>query len=195
MELILASGSPRRRELLETIGLGPFRVVKPVFDEGTVRAPSPAALVEALSAGKAAAVAAGEGPDALILAADTVVVLDGAILGKPAHRADARRMLSALSGREHTVYTGVTVRRGERVLTRHQATDVTFRPLTAGEIEAYLDTGEPMDKAGAYGIQGVGALLVSGIRGDYFNVMGLPVCLLGGMLSQFGLDCLSPRAM
>ena len=97
-------------------------------------------------------------------------------------------MLADLSGREHTVYTGVTVRRGDQILTRHEATQVRFRPLTEEEIAAYVATGEPMDKAGAYGIQGRGALLARGIDGDYFNVVGLPVCLLGQMLLRFGVD-------
>ena len=100
-------------------------------------------------------------------------------------------MLSALSGREHIVYTGVTVCRGGQILTQHEATAVRFRPLTAQEIDAYIATGEPMDKAGSYGIQGRGALLVEGISGDYFNVVGLPVCRLGRMLTQFGVDPLT----
>lgn len=191
MELILASGSPRRRELLGTMGLRDFRIIKPDFEEKGVRAPSPDALVEALSAGKAAAVAARAGEEPVILAADTVVVLDGTVLGKPADRADAVAMLRALSGRGHRVYTGITVRQGARSVTRHEVTSVFFRPLFSEEIERYVDTGEPMDKAGAYGIQGLGALLVERIEGDFFNVMGLPVCLLGEVLKQFGLDCLA----
>lgn len=191
MELILASGSPRRKELVSAMGFREFRIIKPDFDESAVSAPSPAALVEALSAGKAAAVAAKEDENALILAADTVVVLDGNILGKPADRAEAAAMLSSLSGREHQVYTGITLRRGGQVLTEHEAAFVSFRPLSPREIEDYISTGEPMDKAGAYGIQGVGALLVEGIRGDYFTVMGLPVCRLGQMLRRFGVDCLA----
>lgn len=191
MNIILASGSPRRKELLETMGIRSFTILKPDFDEGVVTAPDPGALVEALSRGKAAAAAGScADPGALILAADTVVALDDAVLGKPADEADAFRMLSALSGRRHKVYTGVTVRRGDQVLTGHEVTEVAFRPLTESEILAYIRTGEPMDKAGAYGIQGRGSLLVEGIVGDYFNVMGLPVCRLGLMLREFGLDCL-----
>ena len=194
MNLILASGSPRRRELLETMGLRDFTVLKPEFDEGAVTAPGPGALVEALSRGKAAAAAAQAGSGSLILAADTVVALADAVSGKPADEADAFRMLSALSGRRHKVYTGVTLRQGDRVLTGHEVTEVAFRPLTEAEIWTYIRTGEPMDKAGAYGIQGRGSLLVEGIVGDYFNVMGLPVCRLGLMLREFGLDCLAPAA-
>ena len=151
----------------------------------------PDCLVEELSRRKAEAVQAMAGEDALIIAADTVVVLDGAVLGKPEDEAGACRMLSALSGREHQVYTGLTVLRGAKRRTGHEVTAVTFRPLSQEEIAAYLATGEPMDKAGAYGIQGYGALLVSGILGDYYNVMGLPVCRLGQVLQEFGIDCLA----
>ena len=120
-----------------------------------------------------------------------MVALDGAVLGKPADESDAARMLSALSGRTHQVFTGLTVACGADVRTVSEETAVTFRPLTAEEIAAYVRTGEPMDKAGAYGIQGYGALLVEGIRGDYYNVMGLPVCRLGGLLRELGVDCLA----
>lgn len=191
MEIILASGSPRRKELLEIMGLRSFRVVKPDFDEGSIPPAPPAVLVEALSRGKAAAVSQELcDPDALIIAADTVVALEDAVLGKPQDELDAFRMLASLSDVRHQVYTGVTVRRGEELLTGHEVTSVTFRSLTEGEINDYISTGEPMDKAGAYGIQGFGSLLVQRIEGDYFNVMGLPVCRLGQMLRQFGLDCL-----
>ena len=195
MKLILASGSPRRKELLGNMGFSDFEVLKPDFDESAVTAPDPGALVEALSAGKAEAAAReGNDPEALLLAADTVVVLDGAVLGKPKDEADAFEMLSALSGRTHLVYTGVTLCRGGEVLTEHEISEVTFRTLTGEEIRNYIATKEPMDKAGAYGIQGFGALLVEGIRGDYFNVMGLPVCRLGTMLKHFDVDCLRRAA-
>jgi len=195
MNLVLASGSPRRKELLGNMGFSGFTVLKPDFDEDAVTAPDPGGLVEALSAGKAEAAAREvSDPEALLLAADTVVVLDGAVLGKPRDEADAFRMLSALSGRTHRVYTGVTLRRGGEVLTGHEVSEVTFRSLTEEEIRNYIATKEPMDKAGAYGIQGFGALLVEGIRGDYFNVMGLPVCRLGTMLKQFDVDCLRRAA-
>ena len=189
-EILLASQSPRRRELLERMGLS-FRVLAPSIDERMDRALEPHRLVETISAEKARAVRAlaGEGP--VIIAADTVVALDGALLGKPRDREDAVRMLTALQGRRHQVYTGFTVLRGSREITRSEETQVVFRPLTPQEIERYVDTGEPMDKAGAYGIQGYGALLVEGIRGDYFNVMGLPVCALGLALREFGVDCLT----
>ena len=187
MDIVLASQSPRRRELLERLGL-PFRTLVPDIDERMDRPLPPAELVAVISAEKARAAQALAGPEAIVIAADTVVALDGAVLGKPAGEADAARMLSALAGRTHHVYTGLTVLRGERVRTVSEETAVTFRPLTEQEIAAYVRTGEPLDKAGAYGIQGYGALLVEGIRGDYFNVMGLPVLRLARMLRGFGVD-------
>ena len=187
-QLILASQSPRRQELLRRIGAEHFTVLVTDSDESWDPSWSPEELVGRLSARKAAAAAAQAGPGAVVLAADTMVFLDDKRLGKPADEAEAFAMLSALSGREHTVWTGVTVRQGERVSTQAVATAVQFRPLTIQEIRAYIATGEPMDKAGAYGIQERGALLVEGIRGDYFNVMGLPVLRLARMLRPFGVD-------
>ena len=190
MNLILASNSPRRRKLLERIGVTDFKVAAPNVDETVEDRLSPAETVEQLSLRKARAAAEKAGPDGLIIAADTVVALDGAVLGKPHSEDDAFAMLSALSGREHHVYTGVTVLRGDRAVTEHEETAVTFRALEPDEIRGYIATGEPMDKAGAYGIQGIGALLVSGIRGDYCNVVGLPVFRLGRILAEFGVDLL-----
>ena len=175
---------------MERIGLTPFRVIPAEGEEVKDPALTPAELVEGLSAQKAAEVAARAGGSALVIGADTVVVLDGQVLGKPRDEADAFAMLSALAGRSHEVFTGVTVTAGGRTLSRHQRTLVRFRPLTSAEIRRYIATGEPMDKAGAYGIQEKGALLVEGIEGDYFNVMGLPVCLLGEMLLEFGVAVL-----
>ena len=192
MDIILASQSPRRKELLGQMGLRGFKITSPEVDETVEEHMPPAQVVEELSRRKALAVAGHADPDDLIIAADTVVALEGAVLGKPADRADAARMLAALAGRTHFVYTGLTVLRGERARTVSEETAVTFRPLTEGEIAAYVATGEPLDKAGAYGIQGYGALLVEGIRGDYYNVMGLPVCRLGLLLGELGVDCLAP---
>lgn len=191
MAIILASQSPRRRQLLEQMGFTDF-IVRPAQGE-ELADPSlaPGTLVEALSRQKALEISSAAKEDDLIIAADTVVAVDGQVLGKPHSTQQAHQMLSALSGREHTVYTGVTVCRGDQILTQHEATAVRFRPLTAQEIDAYIATGEPMDKAGSYGIQGRGALLVEGISGDYFNVVGLPVCRLGRMLTQFGVDPLT----
>ena len=190
MNIILASQSPRRKELLGRMGIRDFETISPNVDESVFHGLPPEELVRRLSAEKAAAVAGRAGEDAIVIAADTVVALEGAVLGKPADELDAFKMLSALSGVRHQVYTGVTVCRGGEKQTAHEVTDVTFRELSEGEIEDYIATGEPMDKAGAYGIQGYGALLIQGISGDYYNVMGLPVCRLGGMLARFGVDCL-----
>ena len=194
MAVILASQSPRRRELLERMGISDF-LIRPaqgeeIFDPSL----TPAQLVEVLSRQKAEEISAGAGPEDIVIAADTVVSVDGRVLGKPGDGAEAAEMLAALSGREHTVYTGVTVRRGGETVTEHEATAVRFRPLTGEEIAAYVATGEPMDKAGAYGIQGLAALFVTGIAGDYFNVMGLPLHLVGEMLRSFGVELLSGRA-
>ena len=194
MALILASQSPRRRELLGQMGLTDFIIRPALGEERADPNLSPDRLVEALSAHKGLEVAAASDPGDLVIAADTVVAVDGQVLGKPRDRADALRMLAALSGRAHTVYTGVTLCRDGVVLTQHEATQVRFRTLTPAEMEAYVDTGEPMDKAGAYGIQGYGALLVEGIEGDYSNVVGLPVCRLGRMLARFGVDALALAA-
>ena len=194
MDIILASKSPRRRELLEQMGVRDFRIITPDIDEHMDRDLPPAELVRQISEEKARAVAAQVGPDAVVIAADTVVALDGVVLGKPADKEEAFRMLSLLSGNRHQVYTGLTVLRGEQVFSQWEETAVTFRPLTAEEIEAYIATGEPMDKAGAYGIQGYGALFIEGISGDYYNVMGLPVCRLGQILGQLGMDCMALAA-
>ena len=189
MAMILASQSPRRRELLGQMGFS-FTVRPAKGEELAHPELTPAQLVEELARQKALEVSAEAGADDVVVAADTVVAIDGKVLGKPHDKVHAAQMLSALSGREHTVYTGVAVKRGKTLLVEHEATQVRFRPLTQREIDLYIQTGEPMDKAGAYGIQGFGALLIEGIQGDYYNVMGLPVCRLGGILRQLGVDCL-----
>ena len=194
MEIILASGSPRRRELLEHMGIREFAVISPDAVESLADGLPPAEQVERLARRKAEAVAAQVSPDALIIAADTVVTLEGTILGKPADEEEAFRMLSALSGVRHQVYTGVTVAQGGKVLTGPEVTSVDFRSLEPEEVELYIATGECMDKAGAYGIQGYGALLIEGINGDYYNVVGLPVARLARMLKEFGVDCLKLAA-
>ena len=190
MEIILASQSPRRKELLERMGIRTFTVMDSGVDEHEEELLPPEELVCRLSERKAEAVAQRAPAGAVVIAADTVVSLDGAILGKPADKLEAFRMLSTLSGVRHQVYTGVTVMRDGEKQIEHETTDVTFRELSEEEIERYLATGEPMDKAGAYGIQGYGALLVERIEGDYYNVMGLPVCRLGQMLRRVDVDCL-----
>ena len=183
MKIVLASQSPRRRQLLGQMGLE-FTTQSPEIDESAFHGRDARDLVETLSREKARWVARQQTPDTLVIGADTVVVLDGAILGKPRDGAEAEAMLAALSGRDHQVFTGVTLCQGDRILTQAEETQVTFRPLTGQEIRQYVSTGEPMDKAGAYGIQGLGGLLVEGIRGDYHNVMGLPIQLLGRMLKE-----------
>lgn len=184
--LILASASPRRHELLTAAGLA-HTVLTSEADETLPAGISPADAVEMLSARKAAAVLPIAPEGSLIVAADTVVALAGEILGKPKDEADASRMLTALSDGEHHVYTGVTVTDGVKTVTAHACTAVRMRKITRAEIDAYIRTGEPMDKAGAYGIQGRAALFVSGIEGDYANVVGLPLSLLGDILTrEFG---------
>lgn len=188
--LILASKSPRRRELLDRIGLA-HTVVSVDSDEWHPDGLSPEGIVKHISLSKAYAAANMAAPEDIVLTADTMVFLDGRALGKPAGEADAFATLSALSGRTHTVSTGVTLLQGNRTLTEAETTRVTFAPLDGDTIRAYLRTGEPMDKAGSYGIQGYGALLIEGIEGDFFNVMGLPLRRLSRMLAKFGVHVLS----
>lgn len=186
--IVLASASPRRSALLEQAGLR-FEVLPPSVEE-TYRGEPPEEFAREASARKAAAVARLR-PEAAVVAADTVVVLDGRVLGKPDGLEQARAMLAALSGREHRVITGVTVRWGERGRTGARETRVWFRRLRPEEIDRYVATGEPLDKAGAYGIQGRGVLLVERLEGCYTNVVGLPLGLLRELFFDLGLDLLS----
>lgn len=186
--IVLASGSPRRQELLTRIGIRDFTVRVPQVEEWYPQGLTPPEIVSYISREKSQAVPSEE--DEIVITADTMVFLDGKRLGKPRDEADALRMLSALQGRHHTVCTGVTVRQGERLLTRAQSTQVWFREAATEELKHYIRSGEPMDKAGAYGVQGLGALLVERIDGDFFNVMGLPVLLLSRMLAEFGVTLL-----
>ena len=190
MQYVLASASPRRRELMELLGVHPLKILPAVGEEIADPGLTGGALAEALALHKAREVAQRCSADDIVIGADTIVCLDDAMFGKPHDEADAARMLRALSGRAHTVYTGVAVIRGAQTRTHAEATTVRFRPFTDAEIAGYIATGEPMDKAGAYGIQGKGSLLISGIDGDFFNVMGLPVCALGQMLKLFGTELL-----
>ncbi len=198
--LVLASTSPRRRELLGVLGL-PFEVAPSDFDESSipVGALQPGAWVMRLAEGKARAVAARTEGDAVVIGADTTVVLEGEYLNKPQDDDDARRMLRRLGGQTHTVYTGLCLaetRNGRlvRVATDFAQTGVTFAPLSEAVIEAYVATGEPRDKAGAYGIQGKALAFIPGIEGDYFNVVGLPVFLLCRMLEPWGISPWQPHA-
>lgn len=189
-KIVLASASPRRQELLRRIGLTDFDVRVPETGEACPAGLTPQKTVEYISREKADAAAALCTGDEILITADTMVFLDGRRLGKPADGADALRMLTALQGRRHTVCTGVTVRQGGRSLTESESTEVFFRAAAEAELLAYIKTGEPADKAGAYGIQGRGALLVERINGDFFNVMGLPLLRLSRMLAQFGVSLL-----
>ena len=188
--IVLASGSPRRQELLNRIGITDFDIRVPQTDEHYPAGLTPAQIVEYISREKADAAAKLCTPEEIVITADTMVFLDDKKLGKPADESEALAMLTALQGRHHTVCTGVTVRQGQRMLTRAQSTHVFFRPASETELRAYIAGGEPMDKAGAYGVQGQGALLVERIDGDFFNVMGLPVLLLSRMLAAFGITLL-----
>lgn len=182
--LILASGSPRRQELLHLI-TSDFSVFTSDVEERAITAPSAKALVQKLAQAKAAAVAAAH-PQAVVIGCDTVVDLDGEVLGKPADREEARCMMQSLSGRKHFVHTGVCLIGGGREDCFVESSEVTFAPLTEQEIEAYISTDEPYDKAGGYGIQGGAAKFCTGISGCYFNIMGLPVSALYRHLSAFG---------
>jgi len=190
MNFILASASPRRKEILGKLGITEM-IVQPAKGEEIIPDNcGPEDTVKVLSRAKALEVAEDHSSDDVIIAADTIVCHDGKILGKPSDEQDAFDMLSALSGKSHEVYTGVTIIVGGRVLTEAEMTEVEFRKLSDEEIRAYINTGEPMDKAGAYGIQGRGSVLVKGINGDFFNVMGLPACRLYKMLSEQGVNLL-----
>lgn len=189
-QIVLASGSPRRRELLERIGLTDFVVRVPEVEESFPGGLPPQEVVSYISREKAEAAAKLCGPGDIVITADTMVFLDDQRLGKPRDEAHALEMLTALQGRRHTVCTGVTLLQGAKRLTQSESTDVFFRSATEEELRRYIATGEPMDKAGAYGVQGRGALLVERLEGDFFNVMGLPVLRLARMLERFGVSLL-----
>ena len=188
MKYILASKSPRRREILANLGVD-FEIVTADVDESDA-ATDPCVLVERLSSRKGEAVRVllqSKGrlaADTVIIASDTVVSVDGKILGKPQDKNDARRMLTALSGRAHEVVSGVALLTADRTAVSHEVTEVTFRHLSAGEINAYIDTKEPFDKAGAYGLQDKASVFVEKINGDYFNVVGLPTNALAKLFKE-----------
>ena len=181
MSVILASQSPRRRELLGLFRI-PFAIRAADIDEAMDPSRSPVDEVARVSRLKAMAVPREAGD--VVIAADTIVVCQGRVLGKPRDEADAVAMLKLLSGRDHQVMTGMSVLRDDRVLSHTEVTDIHFRDLTEAEIRAYVASGEPMDKAGSYGIQGGAALFCDKMSGDYYNVVGLPVCKLGMMLKE-----------
>lgn len=188
MRIVLASASPRRRELLGITGLS-FEVIPSAVEESTNPGIPAASLARLLALSKARDVAARLS-DGLVIGADTIVVVDGKILGKPESPDDAAKMLRMLSGREHSVISGVAVVDAQtgREMVSHEETLVRFGPLDERVIRAYVATGEPMDKAGAYGIQGMAGMLITGICGCYFNVVGLPLARLASMLAEFGVD-------
>lgn len=183
MKIILASASPRRKELLTLAGYE-YEVVVSECEEILPEGITPDKAVEELARQKADDVF-NRNLDCMIIAADTVVALGNTILGKPKNEADAFDMLSSLSGKRHTVYTGVCIKTSSKTDIFHIATDVEFYNLNENEIRAYIATGEPMDKAGAYGIQGKGFVLVKGIHGDYFNVVGLPLAETVRHINEF----------
>ena len=185
MSLILASASPRRKELLGLFRI-PFEIRVADIDETMDPQKAPFDEVARVSRLKAAATPRKDTD--VVVAADTIVVCEGRVLGKPRSEAEAAAMLRLLSGRDHQVMTGVTVIRDGRVQTFTEVTDIHFRELSDGEIDRYVATGEPMDKAGAYGIQGGAALFCTRMVGDYYNVMGLPVCRLGLVLREMAPD-------
>ena len=184
--IVLASASPRRRELLRLIGVE-HEVIPASVDESVQPGEAPRPHAMRLARAKAEAVARSH-PDALIIGADTIVVVEGEILGKPADQAAAAAMLKRLGGRTHTVFTAVAVARNGRTESDVETVDVTFRDLTDAEIGDYIATGEPLDKAGAYGIQGFGATIVERIEGDYFAVMGLALLRLMRLMARVGVD-------
>ena len=183
--VILASASPRRRELLDLVGIA-YDVEPADIDETYRDAEEAAAHAERLAREKGATIAA-RNPDAVVIAADTIVVIDGLVLGKPRDEADAARMLSMLSGQTHVVLTAVAVTYRGNMRSGVESVRVTFRALDPERIGAYIATAEPMDKAGAYGIQGFGATLVERIDGDYFAVMGLPLARMVDLLQEIGV--------
>ena len=189
--LILASASPRRIEIFKDLGLS-FSVMPSDIEEKTNET-QPERVVETLARQKAENVYKKTG--GIVVSADTVVVLDGKIIGKPKDKKNAEDMLSALSGRDHEVYSGICIKTSSKTVTRACRTKVRFRRLSSDEIERYVNTGEPMDKAGAYGISGLGALLVEGIEGDFWNVVGFPISVFGEIMrNEFSIEIMPIKA-
>lgn len=185
-KLILASGSPRRKELLELAGV-PFEIVVSEIEETIGAYSSPADIVMSLALQKASAVVENH-EDSVVLGADTIVTYESRILGKPKDETEAKEILQLLSGKTHEVYTGVALISKEKTVTFYERTEVTFWELTEEEIDAYIATKEPLDKAGSYGIQGKGSIFVQHIQGDYYSVVGLPIARLVRELKQFDND-------
>ena len=191
MQLILASQSPRRKELLGLFHI-PFQIRVADIDE--TMDPAKPAAEEVARVSRAKAMAVAHDPEDVVVAAATIVVCGGEVLGKPKEEQDAYRMLRLLSGRDHQVMTGMTVLRGDTILTTTEITDIHFRELSDREILRYIASHEPMDKAGSYGIQGGAAMFAEKLCGDYYNVMGLPVCRLGQLLKQIAPELMEENA-
>lgn len=189
MTVVLASASPRRKQLLEQVGCQ-FSIITSDIDEDNNLSMAPEELAMHHALCKARDVAVKAGCDAVVIGADTVVVLEGKVFGKPSDSVDAKRMLFSLSGRKHFVITGIAVVRADKVWTDFTKTEVTIKDLTDEEIDRYIATGEPSDKAGAYAIQGIGALFVERIKGCYTNVVGLPLNNLAKLLKKAGIELL-----
>lgn len=187
--IILASASPRREQLLRQVGCT-FQVWPSEAEEDNAAALSPPDLVQAHARAKAWNVAERSSAEDVVIGADTIVVLDGKVFGKPSDAAEACRMLEELSGRVHSVWSGIAVVGNGSCVSEAVETRVTLSPLTSAQIQRYVETGEPLDKAGAYAVQGVGALFVERIDGCYFNVVGLPLHTLSRVLSEFGVELL-----
>lgn len=190
MSIVLASGSPRRKELLEMLGVENLLIIPAKGEELVPQNALPGEIVISLAAQKGREVAALRPAGDIVISADTIVWHEGRVFGKPHSEAEAFSMLSSLSGNTHEVYTGVCVIKDGSECHEYECSRVTFRKLTSDEINAYIADGEPMDKAGAYGAQGKGSLFVEKIDGDFFNVMGLPLCRLGQMLKKQGVELL-----
>jgi len=188
MNIVLASGSPRRLELLKQIGINKFKVIADKTDEIIAVGLSPEEQVNKLSLKKAKNISGLCGKSDLIIAADTLVYIEGEPLGKPETASDAEMMLKKLSGNKHSVYTGLTLLKGDKHISKAEKTDVYFREISNHEIKSYVKTGEPMDKAGSYAAQGGAAVFIERIEGDFFNIMGLPLCRLSTMLKDFGVQ-------
>jgi len=184
--IILASQSPRRKKILEQVGLD-FEVVVSDFDETKIKFKNPQEMVEKLSLEKAKLIAK-KYPSAIVIGADTTVIFRKEIIGKPKSKQDAVRILKLLSDNTHEIVTGFTVIKESKSITEHVISKVKFKKLSEAEIKAYVATGEPMDKAGGYGIQEKGGLFIESIEGDYFNVVGLPIFAVAEALKQFGVD-------
>ena len=187
---VLASQSPRRQELLRVMGITTFRIILPIGEEYSPDEMVPEERVKFLSQQKLFSIRSQLCEDEIAIAADTLVFLDSQVLGKPHDADEALQMLTLLSGRRHRVCTGVSVLQGEKCESFSVSTDVYFRESSVEERLHYIESGEPMDKAGAYGVQGKGALLIDRIDGDFFNVMGLPIAKLAQVLCRFGVQIL-----